>query len=73
MESSRCLLESGAVLFSSTVPDFSMVSDNINSPRYYTQSDHENVVKKIVANSLKPTKKEKTEKSPKIIRKEQRK
>lgn len=33
----------------------------------------ENVVKKIDANSLKPTKKDKTEKSPKIIRKEQRK
>ena len=42
MESSRCLLESGAVLFSSTVPEFSMVSDNINSPRYYTQSDQTN-------------------------------
>lgn len=72
MESSRCLLESGAVLFSSTVPDFSMVSDNINSSRDYTQSDQtnfslhvfENVVKKMDANSLKPTKKDKTEKSP---------
>ena len=34
MESSLCLLESGSVLFSSTVPDFSKVSDDINSPGY---------------------------------------
>lgn len=81
MGSSRCLLESGAVIFSSTVPDFPwsaiiLIRLGIAPGLIRLTSDcmfFENVVNKIDANSLKPTKKDKTEKSPKIIRKEQRK
>ena len=75
MESSLCLLESGSVLFSSTVPDFPrsamiLIRLGIRPSLIRLTSDcmfFENVAGKMDVNSLKPKKKDKTEKKPKII------